>query len=151
MRKALLVIVALVALVAAGVAFGRSDAVTPGTARQVVGSAKIDGVGTAEVRGFTLGGTQTPGGGKFRLEPLTIVKPVDAISAQLMQSAATGQHIASVTLVLPGAGGTKNISYKLTDVVVSADRPQATGAVGDGVVEEVSFSGARLEVLVATK
>jgi type VI protein secretion system component Hcp len=152
-RKALLVTFALVALVAAGIAFGRSDTVAPGTARQAVGTAKIDGVGTAEVRGFTLGGAQQGaigvggGAGKFKLDPLTIVKPIDAMSAQLMQKAATGQHIASVTLELTG----KSVSYKLSDVVVSADRPQATGAVGDSVVEEVTFVAAKLEVAATGK
>ena len=156
MRKALVMAFALVALIAAGVAFGRSDAVAPGTARQAVGNAKIEGIGTAEVRGFTFGATQSAaaaGGaaGKFKLEPLTIVKVVDAMSAKLMLRAASGQHIPSVTLELPGAGGTKSISYRLTDAVVTADRPQATGAVGDVVVEEVSFSATRVEVLVTAK
>ena len=155
MRKALVMAFALVALIAAGVAFGRSDAVAPGTGRQVVGNAKIEGVGATDVRGFTFGGTQSAvaaGGaaGKFKLEPLTIVKVVDAMSAKLMLKAASGQHIPSVTLELPGAGGTK-ISYKLSDVLVTADRPQATGAVGDGVVEEVSFLAAKVEILVAAK
>ena len=156
MRKALVMAFALVALIAAGVAFGRSDTVAPGTGRQAVGTVKIDGVGTAEVRGFTFGATQSAvaaGGGasgKFKLEPLTIVKTVDAMSAKLMLKAVSGQHIPSVTLELPGAGGTK-ISYKLSDVLVTADRPQATGAVGDVVVEEVSFSATRVEVVVTAK
>jgi type VI protein secretion system component Hcp len=156
MRKALVMAFALVALIAAGVAFGRSDTVAPGTGRQVVGNAKIEGVGATDVRGFTFGGTQSAvaaGGGasgKFKLEPLTIVKTVDAMSAKLMLKAVSGQHIPSVTLELPGAGGTK-ISYKLSDVLVTADRPQATGAVGDGVVEEVSFLAAKVEILVAAK
>jgi hypothetical protein len=64
-----------------------------------------------------------------------------------MQKAATGQHIASVTLELTG----KSVSYKLSDVVVSADRPQATGAVGDSVVEEVTFVAAKLEVAATGK
>jgi type VI secretion system secreted protein Hcp len=159
MRKALVMAFALVALIAAGLAFGRSDTVAPGTGRQVVGNAKIDGIGQAEVRGFTFGGTQsgTPsaggggGAGKFTLQPLTIVKPVDSLSGKLMLSAASGQRIPTVTLELPGAGGTKSVSYRLTNVVVSAVRPQATGAPGDGVVEEVSFSAAKVEVQVAAK
>jgi type VI protein secretion system component Hcp len=155
MRKALVMAFALVALIAAGVAFGRSDTVAPGTGRQVVGNAKIEGVGATDVRGFTFGGTQSAalaGGaaGKFKLEPLTIVRPVDGMSAKLMLKVVSGQHIPSVTLELPGAGGTK-ISYKLSDVLVTADRPQATGAVGDGVVEEVSFLAAKVEILVAAK
>jgi type VI protein secretion system component Hcp len=148
MRKTLFGI-GVVVLAALAIAWKSAPAtVSPGEARNVVGSAVIDGVGTVEVRGFTAGvtvGTGVGGGGgigKAKFDPFTIVKPMDSASGQLFARTVGGQHIASVAISIAGKG----IVYKLGDCTVTAFRPSATGATGDVPYEEVSFACAKVEL-----
>lgn len=150
----------VVALAVLAIAWKSAPAiVNPGGARNVVGSAVIDGVGTVEVRGFSAGISQSTSGsgggaGKVKVDPFTIVKPMDATSAQLFLRTATGQHIANVAITLTtgdsAKGATKSVTYKLSDCLVSAFRPTATGATGDGPYEEVSFTCAKTELSMKT-
>jgi Hemolysin-coregulated protein (uncharacterized) len=140
----------VIALAALAIAWKSAPAtVSPGGARNVVGSAAIDGVGTVEVRGFSAGVSQGTaagtgaGAGKAKFEPYTIVKPMDSTSAQLFSRTVAGQHIASVAISISAAKGA--VVYKLSDCFVSAFRPSATGAAGDAPYEEVSFTCAKVE------
>lgn len=148
MRRALFG-VGVVAVAVLAIAWKSAPAtVNPGGARNVVGNAVIDGVGTVEVRGFTGGislATSATGAGvgKAKIDPFTIVKPFDANSGQLFLRTSTGQHIANVAITITGG---KTATYKLGDCVVSAFRPSATGASGDAPYEEVSFTCAKTEL-----
>jgi type VI secretion system secreted protein Hcp len=96
---------------------------------------KLDGIpgesaddkhkGEIDIEAFTFNATRggANGAGKVKFAPFRFIKVYDASSPKLLQAAASGRHIRSATLTFRrsgDAGDVEFLTYKLTDIVVSA-------------------------------
>ena len=83
------------------------------------------------------------GSGKVQVGPVCFVKAVDAGTADIIKTAASGEHIKEVTFSIDRAatgrvgGETNELKIKLTDVLISSYK---TGAAGDVAGDEVVMS-----------
>ena len=136
MKRKLLPIAAAAAVilaVAAGAATGAQGPHGPAAAphTQIVGRATLDGLDDGNaftVRGFSLGASNTgagasgggAGAGKATIDDVELVRHVDALSAPLVDDAATGRHLRSavIDLFVPGTQ-TPYARYSLGDVRVA--------------------------------
>jgi len=105
-----------------------------------------------EILSFHWSASQEPGGPqsmtgahsgqRVDIGDFMVVKPLDKASPKLFQSCCTGEHVSDVTVELCKAGGDKQkyMTYKFTNVLVSAVRPGGNSQGGDALpLEEVSF------------
>jgi type VI secretion system secreted protein Hcp len=125
---------------------------------------KLDGIsgestddkhkGEIDIEAFTFNAKRagTNGAGKVKFAPFRFVKVYDASSPKLLQAAASGRHIRSATLTFRrsgDAGDVEFLTYKLSDVVVSAY--QQGGANADqralgSLEDEIGLSPAKVQV-----
>lgn len=78
-----------------------------------------------------------------------VVKALDKASPKLFEACATGRHIPSVTLELCRAGGDKlkYMEYKLTNVIISMNRPGGRSQSEESLpLEEISFNYGKIEL-----
>jgi type VI secretion system secreted protein Hcp len=126
---------------------------------RVVGVITVDGVITtpAPVRSFswgvkvpTAGGVGGGGGaGKAQFDPLVVVRTIDADSPEMFLTAATGKHIAKVTLDIYQEGTTTVLaSYQFEDVSLTVDTHGDAGRPGGAPLEEVSFLYSKIKLKV---
>jgi type VI secretion system secreted protein Hcp len=100
--------------------------------------------------GETNSGTQAYGGGggagKVSMQDYNFVMTYNKASPKLMLACATGDHIASATLVCRKAGGGQQeyLTIKFTDLLISSY--QTGGSAGDVVpVDQISFNYTKIE------
>jgi len=80
----------------------------------------------------------------------TVVKALDKASPKLFEACATGKHIPSVTVELCRAGGDKlkYMEYKLSNVIISSNRPGGASHAGETLpLEEVAFNFGKIELV----
>ena len=122
----------------------------------VVGRVVIQGItGDAgvDVFGYRTGEKNTPataggggGGGKVQFDDLAVTLGLTAVAPKLQLAGASGQHIPAVTLQLYRAGTTApEMTYKLTDVVVTGVADSHTGAAGDAALEAITLNFGRIQ------
>ena len=122
----------------------------PAEHTQVVGRASVEGIAGGNpfsVRGFSWGASNSGdagaggggGAGKATVGDVELVRSVDALSAPLVDDAATGRHLRSATveLFVPGTQ-TAYARYSLSDVRVSQVRH-------DGNLETFRLNAATIE------
>jgi type VI secretion system secreted protein Hcp len=124
---------------------------SPAAAKQPSGTAAFSDpkIGTLAFTSYTFGVTNTGdtgsggggGAGKAVFSPFTLVRAVDAVSPLLVEAAATGKHIANVTIVV--ANGGVPVTYALQDVIVSG--VQHSGAAGEAT-ETLSLAYASVAI-----
>jgi type VI secretion system Hcp family effector len=79
--------------------------------------------------------------GKVQIGSFTITKSVDAASPLLLQAMAGGDTIRIVQISLFAPGGQTTLgTFKFENVVLTSRIESHTGAVGDGPLEELSFT-----------
>lgn len=98
-------------------------------------------------------GSASTGGGasaeRANFSDFSVVKTLDKASPKLFEACATGKHIPTVTLELCRAGGDKlkYMEYKLSNVIISMNRPGGTSHANEALpVEEISFNYGKIEL-----
>ncbi len=114
--------------------------------------------GKIEIDGWSFGQSQTGirqsgtgrAGGKVSVQDFTFTKHADKSSPKLLQACATGDHVASATLIarrtgLKGGGLTPYLNVVFTDLIISSY--QTSGSSGDAglPLENISFNFAKIE------
>lgn len=112
-----------------------------------------------EVLSYSFSVTQRPsgsastGGGasaeRASFSDFNIVKALDKASPKLFEACATGRHIPTITLELCRAGGdkVKYMEYKLSNVIISMNRPGGTSHANEALpIEEISFNYGKIEL-----
>lgn len=98
------------------------------------------------------GSASTAGGAsaeRASFSDFSIVKTLDKSSPKLFEACATGRHIPTVVLELCRAGGDKlkYMEYKLSNVIISMNRPGGASQGNDGIpIEEISFNYGKIEL-----
>lgn len=98
------------------------------------------------------GSASTSGGAsseRANFSDFNIVKALDKASPKLFEACATGRHIPTVTLELCRAGGDKlkYMEYKLSNVIISMNRPGGTSHADETLpLEEISFNYGKIEL-----
>ena len=98
-------------------------------------------------------GTASSAGGasaeRANFSDFSIVKVLDKSSPKLFEACATGKHIPTVTLEICRAGGDKlkYMEYKLSNVIISLNRPGGSAHAGETLpVEEIAFNYGKIEL-----
>jgi type VI secretion system secreted protein Hcp len=98
-------------------------------------------------------GTASSAGGasaeRANFSDFSIVKVLDKASPKLFEACATGKHIPAVTLEICRAGGDKlkYMEYKLSNVIISLNRPGGSAHAGETLpVEEIAFNYGKIEL-----
>jgi type VI secretion system secreted protein Hcp len=126
---------------------------------------KIDGVpgesvdskhqGEIELESFAWGETNSgghagsgTGAGKVSVQDLSFVMRFNKASPVLFLACANGKHLKSAVLTVrkAGKGQQEYLVYKFTDVHVSSYQTGGSAHEGDGPIDQVSLSFARIEV-----
>jgi len=98
------------------------------------------------------GSASTAGGAsaeRATFSDFSVVKTLDKASPKLFEACATGRHIPTVTLELCRAGGDKlkYMEYKLSNVIISMNRPGGTSQAGEALPqEEIAFNYGKIEL-----
>ncbi|GAW67102.1 type VI secretion system effector [Geoanaerobacter pelophilus] len=98
------------------------------------------------------GSASTAGGAsseRANFSDFNIVKALDKASPKLFEACATGRHIPTVMLELCRAGGDKlkYMEYKLSNVIISMNRPGGTSHADESLpLEEISFNYGKIEL-----
>ncbi|ACH40043.1 type VI secretion system needle tube protein TssD [Citrifermentans bemidjiense Bem] len=98
------------------------------------------------------GSASTSGGAsseRATFSDFNIVKALDKASPKLFEACATGRHIPTITLELCRAGGDKlkYMEYKLSNVIISMNRPGGTSHADETLpLEEISFNYGKIEL-----
>ncbi len=98
------------------------------------------------------GSASTAGGAsseRANFSDFNIVKALDKASPKLFEACATGRHIPTVTLELCRAGGDKlkYMEYKLSNVIISMNRPGGASHADESLpLEEISFNYGKIEL-----
>ena len=98
------------------------------------------------------GSASTAGGAsaeRATFSDFSVVKTLDKASPKLFEACATGRHIPTVTLELCRAGGDKlkYMEYKLSNVIISMNRPGGTSQAGEPLPqEEIAFNYGKIEL-----
>jgi type VI protein secretion system component Hcp len=126
------------------------------TAPKIVGRLAIDGLGKPgeasplfSVRiGVKNTGSGSAGGGggsgKAIFEDFSMLKPIDALSPQLVLATATGEHFREATIEIfgeDGPSGTPILTWELKDVLVSSFDFAVTG---EGLADALTLSYAQV-------
>ena len=74
---------------------------------------------------------------------IVITKTTDSTSPLLMRACANGQHFPTVVLYVRKSGGQAFVQYRLTDVLVSSDRP---GGGADRPTESLTLHFATIQI-----
>jgi type VI secretion system secreted protein Hcp len=102
--------------------------------------------GEIEIASLTYGGMQSGTEmGKFRLDDITVTKPVDVASVRLLKASATGIPVATGRIVVRKAGATplEFLQIDLTNVLVR--QVTTRGTPGDEIpMEDVTLSPERI-------
>jgi type VI secretion system secreted protein Hcp len=110
------------------------------------GEIDVESWSWGETNSGTHGGGGGGGAGKVTMQDFHFVMKNSKASPKLMQTCATGDHIADGTLVCRKAGGDQQeyLTIKLTDLLVSSY--QTGGSHGDIVpMDQVSLNFAKIE------
>ena len=83
--------------------------------------------------------------GKLQVGQLTITKAIDQASPLFLNALATNENLTSVRLNFLGPNGDTTYTYLLTNANISARQISQTGAAGDALLEQVTFSFQKLE------
>jgi type VI protein secretion system component Hcp len=124
-------------------------------APKIVGRIEIDGLGKAgeasslfsvKIDVKTSGGGFGGGGGsgKATFDDFALLKPIDALSPQLLIATATGEHFREATIEIFGESGPSGppvLTWELKDVVVSGFDFAVTG---EGVADAFTLSYAQV-------
>lgn len=121
----------------------------------LAGESKIaEHEGEIDVLAYSWGGSQTGsfhtggggGGGKANFQDLSITKPIDTASPNLLASMAKGDHFEKMVLTIRKAGGDslKYMEYELDKVLVSSISTGASGGE-DTITENVTFNFAKFK------
>jgi type VI secretion system Hcp family effector len=126
--------------------------------QRVVGKISIHGIAEdIPVRSFSWGVHQIiaggigggGGAGKADFDDLKFVKPLDASSPELFQTAATGEHISEALLTVYQEGTTNTLAtYKLTDINISLDLHSDNGKSDTFPLEDVALTYSKIEITV---
>ncbi len=89
-------------------------------------------------------------GGKCNVSNFSVVKKIDAATADIFKHCCTGEHFPTVEVVLRKAGGKGGhvdfLKYKFTDVIICGVRPGGSCQGADDIpLEELSIEGAKAE------
>lgn len=115
--------------------------------------------GWIEILSYNFSVTQRPSGSastaggasaeRASFSDFSIVKALDKASPKLFEACATGRHIPTVVLELCRAGGDKlkYMEYKLSNVIISLNRPGGASHSGETLpVEEIAFNYGKIEL-----
>jgi type VI protein secretion system component Hcp len=137
-----------------GPAGGAGGGGTP--APKVVGRLAIDGLGKPDESSLmfsvrvgvkntgSIGVGGGGGAGKASFEDFSLLKPIDALSPQLMVATATGEHFKEATIEIfgeDGPTGTPILTWELKDVLISGFDFAVTG---DGLADSLTLSYAQV-------
>jgi type VI secretion system secreted protein Hcp len=129
---------------------------------------KIDGVqgestdskhkGEIELESYSWGATNAGGGGagrgggagagKVSFQDFHFVMKLNKASPTLMLACAQGQHIKEAVLTgrKAGKGQQEFLVYRFTDLLISSYQTGASAGSGEGPLDQVSFTFAKLEI-----
>ncbi|PZF84933.1 type VI secretion system tube protein Hcp [Jiangella anatolica] len=107
-----------------------------------VGRLVVDGLdGDSVLLGYEIGVTADD---RPHFTPFTVVRPVDELSPQLLEAAATGHHFRTATISVFDDTGAPVESYELAEVTVTGRNTEATGAAGTPPRETVTLGYTRI-------
>jgi type VI secretion system secreted protein Hcp len=102
--------------------------------------------------GMTQSGSASAGGGagagKVSMQDFHFVMTLSKASPGLMQSLASGKHIASAVLTARKAGKTQAeyLTFKFTDILVSSYQTGGSSASDTVPLDQISFNFAKIEM-----